>query len=51
VLGEAWAGVELRTASGWAVQYLARWQSAELRSGVGSRSFLWGSVEIAKAFR
>jgi Outer membrane protein LpxR len=51
VLGEAWAGVELRTASGWAVQYLARWQSAELRSGIGSRSFLWGSVEIAKAFR
>jgi hypothetical protein len=51
VLGEAWAGVELRTASGWAIQYLARWQSAELRSGVGSRSFLWGSVEIAKSLR
>lgn len=51
ILGEAWAGVELRTASGWAVEYLARWQSAELRSGVGSRSFLWGSVEIAKSFR
>jgi hypothetical protein len=51
LLGEIWAGVEWRTASGWAVQYLARWQSAELRSGVGSRSFLWGSVEIAKAFR
>jgi hypothetical protein len=51
LLGEAWAGVEFRTASGWAVQYLARWQSAELRSGVGSRSFLWGSIEIAKSFR
>jgi Outer membrane protein LpxR len=51
VLGEAWAGVELRSASGWAIQYLARWQSAELRSGVGSRSFLWGSIEIAKSFR
>jgi len=50
-LGEAWAGVEFRSASGWAVQYLARWQSAELRSGIGSRSFLWGSVEIAKSFR
>ena len=50
VLGEAWAGVEFRSASGWAIQYLARWQSAELRSGVGSRSFLWGSVEIAKSF-
>jgi hypothetical protein len=51
VLGEAWAGVEFRNASGWAIQYLARWQSPELRSGVGSRSFLWGSVEIAKSFR
>lgn len=50
LLGEAWAGVEFRSASGWAVQYLARWQSAELRSGIGSRSFLWGSVEIAKSF-
>ena len=51
VLGEAWAGVEFRNASGWAIQYTARWQSAELRSGIGSRSFLWGSVEIAKSFR
>lgn len=51
VLGEAWAGVQLRSASGWAIEYLARWQSAELRSGIGSRSFLWGSVEIAKSFR
>ena len=51
VLGEAWAGVEFRSASGWAIQYLARWQSAELRSGIGSRSFLWGSIEIAKSFR
>lgn len=51
VLGEAWAGVQLRSASGWAIEYLARWQSPELRSGIGSRSFLWGSVEIAKSFR
>lgn len=50
VLGEAWAGVEFRNSSGWAIQYLARWQSAELRTGIGSRSFLWGSVEIAKSF-
>ena len=51
VLGDAWAGVELRSASGWAIEYLVRWESPELRSGVGSRSFLWGSVEIAKSFR
>ena len=51
VLREAWAGVELRTPSGWAVQYLARWESPELRYGIGSRSFLWGSVEVTKSFR
>jgi hypothetical protein len=50
-LGEAWAGIEVRTSSGWSVQYLARWESPELRSGIGSRSFLWGSVEVAKSFR
>jgi hypothetical protein len=51
VLGEAWAGVEFRASSGWSVQYLARWESPELRSGIGSRSFLWGSVEVARSFR
>ena len=51
VLGEAWAGVELRTPSGWAVQYLARWESPELRSGLGSRSFVWGSIEVSMSFR
>jgi hypothetical protein len=51
VLGEAWAGVEVRTSSGWSVQYLARWESPELRSGIGSRSFLWGSIEVTGSFR
>jgi hypothetical protein len=51
VLGEAWAGVEMRNSSGWALQYLARWESPELASGPGSRSFVWGSVEITKTFR
>jgi hypothetical protein len=50
VLGEAWAGVELRTSGGWAMQYLARWESPELRSGLGSRSIVWGSIEISRAF-
>ena len=50
-LAEVWAGVEWRTSSGWAVQYLARWESPELRWGSGSRSFTWGSIEISKTFR
>jgi Uncharacterized protein conserved in bacteria (DUF2219) len=51
VLGEAWAGLEWRSSSGWAVQYLARWESPELRSGIGARSIVWGSIEISKSFR
>lgn len=51
LLGEAWAGLELRTSSGWSVEYLARWQSPELRAGPGSRSIVWGSIEVSRAFR
>ena len=51
VLGEASAGVETRTASGWSVQYTARWESPELRSGIGSRSLFWGSIDISKSLR
>jgi hypothetical protein len=51
VLGEAWAGVEFRSPAGWSVQYLARWESPEMRSGIGSRSFLWGSIEVAMSLR
>ena len=51
LLAEVWAGIEWRTSSGWALQYLARWESRELRGGSGSRSFTWGSIEISKAFR
>jgi len=49
-LGEAWAGVEFRTPSGLELRYLARWESSELRNGIGSRSILWGSLEFAKSF-
>ena len=51
VLGEAWAGVEFRTAAGLELRYLARWQSPELHSGVGSRTIVWGSFEVAKSFQ
>jgi hypothetical protein len=50
LLGEAWVGAEVRTASGFELRYLARWESPELRRGVGSRSFVWGSVELSKSF-
>jgi hypothetical protein len=50
VLVEAWAGTALRRPSGVEIRYLARWSSPELRSGPGSRSILWGSLEFVKPF-
>ncbi|MDE2462386.1 MAG: DUF2219 family protein, partial [Alphaproteobacteria bacterium] len=50
LLAEVWAGLEYRSASGLAIRYLVRWQSAELRSGIGSRALLWGNVELTASF-
>ena len=49
LLGEAWVGVEFRNSSGLEFRYLSRWESPELRHGIGSRSFVWGSIEVSKA--
>jgi hypothetical protein len=51
----AWlAGAQLTVAAGCSsdnrANYLARWESPELRSGIGSRSIVWGSLEFAKSF-
>lgn len=50
LLAEAWVGLEYRSASGLSIRYLVRWQSAELRSGIGSRPLLWGNVELTASF-
>lgn len=51
LLGEAWGGIEMRTPSGWTLQYLARWESPELRTGTGARSFVWGSIQVARSLQ
>jgi len=50
LLGEAWTGVQWRPSSGWGIQYLARWESPEMRQAVGSRSIVWGSIDLSKSF-
>jgi hypothetical protein len=50
LLGEAWLGAQLRTESGWELRYIMRWESPEIRSGFAARSYIWGSLEIAKSF-
>jgi hypothetical protein len=51
VLGEAWLGAELRHSSGFEIRFLTRWESSELRTGIGSHSIKWASVEFAKSWR
>jgi len=36
---------------GLAISYSLRWQSAEIANGTGSRSFSWGTLSFARAFR
>lgn len=47
LLGQNSAGLAYRSPSDLMIRYLVRWQSPELRSGVGSRELPWGSVELA----
>jgi hypothetical protein len=42
--------VECRTASGLELRYMARWESRELRFGIGSRSIVPGTFEVAQTF-
>ena len=42
--------VECRTASGLELRYMARWESPELRFGIGSRSIVSGTFEVAQTF-
>jgi hypothetical protein len=35
---------------GLALRYLVLWESPELRVGIASRYFWWGSLEVAKSF-
>ena len=48
--GEAWSGVECRTAFGLAPRYMARWESPEPRFGIASRSTVSGTFEVAQTF-
>lgn len=50
VIGEAWLGVTNRFAGGNQVSYAVRYQTAEIRDGVGSRDPLWAGVTISHSF-
>jgi hypothetical protein len=51
VLLEAWFGVSTELEGGLAISYALRWQSPEISTGSGSRSFAWGTLSFARGFR
>ncbi|NJO12491.1 MAG: lipid A deacylase LpxR family protein [Gammaproteobacteria bacterium] len=50
VIGEAWVGVTGQLASGTTMSYTIRYQTAELRDGVGRRDPLWAGVTLTHSF-
>jgi hypothetical protein len=51
LLVEAWFGLSTQLESGLAISYSLRWQSPEISSGIGSRSFAWGTISFARSVR
>ena len=51
LLLEAWFGLSTELEGGLAISYSLRWQSPEIATGTGSRSFSWGTLSFVRAFR
>jgi hypothetical protein len=49
VIGEAWIGVTSQFSSGTQLTYAMRYQTAEIRDGIGSRDHLWAGLTISHA--
>jgi hypothetical protein len=50
VIGELWFGVTARSEGGTQVSYAMRYQTAEIREGLGSRDPVWAGVTISHSF-
>jgi hypothetical protein len=50
VIGELWLGITGRTSGGTQLSYAVRYQTAEIREGIGSRDPVWAGVTISKSF-
>jgi hypothetical protein len=50
VIGEVWLGVTGQISSDTQVSYVMRYQTAEIRDGIGSRDPLWAGVTISHGF-
>jgi len=50
VIGEAWLGLTGQLASGTQMSYVIRYQTTELRDGLGSRDPVWAGVTLTHSF-
>jgi hypothetical protein len=50
LIGELWLGVTGRFSGGTQVSYAVRYQTAEIRDGIGSRDPVWAGLTISHSF-
>jgi hypothetical protein len=50
VIGEVWLGLTGQLSSGTQMSYVIRYQTAEIRDGLGSRDPVWAGVAITHSF-
>lgn len=50
VIGEAWLGLTSQLASGTQMSYVIRYQTTELRDGLGRRDPVWAGVTLTHSF-
>jgi hypothetical protein len=50
VIGEFWLGITARSSGGTQVSYAMRYQTAEIRDGLGSRDPVWAGLTISQSF-
>jgi hypothetical protein len=50
MIGELWLGITGRTFGGTQMSYAVRYQTAEIRDGLGSRDPVWAGVTISHSF-
>jgi hypothetical protein len=51
VIGEAWIGMTGQLTNGTQMSYFVRYQTTELRDGLGKRNPVWAGVTITHSFR
>lgn len=50
IIAEGWLGYTLALTNGYRFTYTLRGHSAELNSGIGNRSVVWGGLKLSKTF-